>query len=125
TPNPVSGGWFLYALRVDPANPTFLGDYPKFAMWSAGGSPAQNAYFLTMNLFSNNTTFNGVRVYALDRASMLSGSLGTAIGFTLSASDVGLSYSFLAANLRNGDPPPAGRNGMVVAINSSANAGET
>ena len=55
TPDPVSGGWFLYAIQVDPANPTFLGDYPKFAMWNAGGSPAQNAYFLTVNLFSSPT----------------------------------------------------------------------
>jgi len=47
TSDPVSGGWFLYALQVDPANPTFLGDYPKFGFWNSGGSPAQNAYFLT------------------------------------------------------------------------------
>ena len=77
TPDPVSGGWFLYALQVDPANPTFLGDYPKFALWNSGGSPAQNAYFLTMNLFSSPTTFNGVRAYALDRASMLTGGPAT------------------------------------------------
>jgi hypothetical protein len=124
TNNPVSGGWFLYALQVDPAHPTFLGDYPKFAMWNAGGSPAQNAYFLTVNLFSGPTTFNGVRVIALDRASMLAGGPANAIGFTLSAADVGLSYSFLAANQRT-DSPPAGRNGMVLAINSSAMAGDT
>lgn len=123
TPNPVSGGWFLYALQVDPAHPTFLGDYPKMAMWNAGGSPAQNAYFLTVNLFSNNTTFNGVRAIALDRASMLAGNPANAIGFTLSPADVGLSYSFLAANQRT-DSPPAGRNEMVLAINSSANAGD-
>ena len=24
TPSPVAGGWFLYALQVDPANPTYL-----------------------------------------------------------------------------------------------------
>src|SRR6478672_5232096 len=123
TPNPVSGGWLLYALQVDPANPQFLGDYPKMAMWNAGGSPAQNAYFLTMNLFTNNTTFNGVRAYALDRASMLTGGPANAIGFTLTPADVGLSYSFLAANQRT-DSPPAGRNGMVLAINSSAVAGD-
>ena len=99
TPDPVSGGWFLYALQVDPANPTYLGDYPKFALWNSGGSPAQNAYFLTMNLFTNNTTFNGVRAYALDRASMLAGGPAHAIGFTLSATDVGASYSFVAATL--------------------------
>src|SRR5438874_9338770 len=56
TPDPVSGGWFFYALQVDPSNPTFLGDYPKFAIWNTGGSPDQNAYFLTMNLFSGFTT---------------------------------------------------------------------
>src|SRR5436309_2425155 len=123
TPDPVAGGWFLYALQVDPANPTFLGDYPKFAMWNARGSPAQNAYFLTMNLFSGPTTFNGVRVYALNRASMLAGGPANAIGFTLSAADVLLSYSFLAANQRT-DSPPAGRNEMVLAINSSALAGD-
>ena len=125
TPNPVSGGYFLYAIQIDPANPTFLGDYPKFAMWNAGGSPAQNAYFFTVNLFSNQTTFNGVRVFALDRASMLTGGSANAISFGLSPADVGLSYSFLPANQRNGDPPPAGRNGMVLAINSSVNAGDT
>ncbi len=125
TPDPVSGGWFLYALQVDPANPTFLGDYPKFGLWNSGGSPAQNAYFLTMNLFTNNTTFNGVRAYALDRASMLAGGPAHAIGFTLSAVDVGASYSFVAASHRTGDPPPTGRNEMVLAIDSPATGGVT
>jgi hypothetical protein len=95
------------------------------AMWNAGGSPAQNAYFLTMNLFSSPTTFNGVRAYALDRASMLAGGPANAVGFTLSPADVGLSYSFLAANQRNGDPPPTGRNGMVLAIDSPNSGGVT
>lgn len=126
TPNPVTGGWFLYAIQVDPGNPTFLGDYPKFALWNSGGTPAQNAYFLTMNLFSSPTTFNGVRAYALDRASMLAGGLAHAIGFTLSATDVGASYSFVAATAKPfGDPPPAGRNEMVLAIDSPATGGVT
>src|SRR6266566_2298842 len=59
TSDPVSGGWFLYALQVDPANPTFLGDYPKFGFWN--NPQPGGAYFLTMNLFSGPTTFNGVR----------------------------------------------------------------
>ncbi len=127
TSDPVSGGWFLYALQVDPANPTFLGDYPKFALWNSGGTPAQNAYFLTMNLFSGPTTFNGVRAYALDRASMLAGGPTHAIGFTLSAADVGASYSFVAATVRTNisDPPPTGRNEMVLAIDSPATGGVT
>ena len=64
TADPVAGGWYLYAVQVDPAHTNYLGDYPKFALWP-------DAYYLTMNLFQNNTTFNGVRVYALDRASMI------------------------------------------------------
>ena len=36
--DPVSGGWFLYAIQVDPANPTFLGDYPKFACGTLAGA---------------------------------------------------------------------------------------
>jgi N-acetylneuraminic acid mutarotase len=127
TNDPVSGGWFFYALQVDPGNPTFLGDYPKFALWNAGGTPDQNAYFLTMNLFSGPTTFNGVRAVALDRASMLTGGPANAIGFTLSATDVGASYSFVAATVHTnlGDPPPAGRNEMVLAIDSPATGGVT
>src|SRR5206468_4442415 len=82
--------------------------------------------FLTMNLFSNNTTFNGVRAYALDRASMLAGGPAHAIGFTLSATDVGASYSFVAATAKPfGDPPPTGRNEMVLAIDSPATGGVT
>ena len=79
SPDPVAGPWALYALQIDPANPTRLGDYPKFAMWNSGGNPAQNAYFFTVNLFTNMTTFNGVRAFALDRASMLAGGPANAI----------------------------------------------
>jgi hypothetical protein len=38
---------------------------------------------------------------------------------------VGDSYSFVAANFRTGDPPPAGRDEMVLAIDSPANGGVT
>jgi hypothetical protein len=119
TSDPVSGGWFFYALQVDPGNPTWLGDYPKFAIWNSGGSPAQNAYFLTMNLFASFTEFDGVRAYALDRASMLSGGPANAIGFTVGLAGVGDSYSFVAANFRTGDPPPVGRNEMVLAVDAT------
>src|SRR5215475_11405852 len=81
TNDPVSGGWFFYALQDDPANPTWFGDYPKLAIWNDSGT--QNAYFLMKNLFASFTEFDGVRAYALDRASMLSGGPANAIGFTV------------------------------------------
>ncbi len=123
TSSPVSGGWFLYALQVDPGNPTYLGDYPKFAFWN--NPQPGGAYFLTMNVFSSPVSFNGVRAYALDRGSMLSGGPANAIGFTVPLAGVGDSYSFVAATFRTGDPPPAGRDEMVLAIDSPANGGVT
>ena len=118
-------GWFLYALQVDPANPTQLGDYPKLAMWNSGGNPAQNAYFLTVNLFTDQNTFTGVRVFALDRASMLSGGPANAIPFTIPPASLGDSYSLVPAGFRTGSTPPAGRDEFLLAIDSPANGGVT
>src|SRR5207249_7961056 len=101
--DPVAGGWFLYALQTDTEHPTWIGDYPKFALWN--NPQPGGAYHLTVNLF--NPSFQGVRVFALDRGSMLGGGPAHAIAFTLSAADVGASYSFVAATFRTGNPPPA------------------
>jgi hypothetical protein len=123
TSDPVAGGWYLYAVQVDPGNPTYLGDYPKMALW--GNPQPGGAYYLTMNLFSNGFTFNGVRVYALDRGSMLGGGPANAIGFTIPPAGLGDSYSLVAAGFRTGDPPPAGRDEFLVAIDSPASGGVT
>ena len=37
SPDPVAGPWALYAIQVDPGNPTFLGDYPKLAISTMAG----------------------------------------------------------------------------------------
>ena len=116
TSDPVAGGWWLYALQVDPANANRLGDYPKFGLWP-------DAYYLSMNEFSNNTTFNGVRVYALDRNSMINAGPANAIGFTIAAADLGDQYSLVPASFRTGDPPPAGQPEWFMDVNSSAVAG--
>jgi hypothetical protein len=117
--DPVAGPWTLYAIQIDPANTNRLGDYPKFAMWNSGGSPAQDAYFFTVNLFTSPTTFVGVRAFALDRESMLMGNPANAIAFTVPLAGVGDSYSFVAANFRTGDPPAAGRDEMVLAVDAT------
>ena len=123
TNDPVSGGCFLYAVQHEPSQPTWVGDYPKMALWTEpqpGG-----AYHLTVNLFDGPTLgFRGVRVFAFDRAAMLNGDANpTAIAFTLGLAGVGDSYSFVPANFRTGDPPPAGRDEMVLAIDSPASGG--
>ena len=116
TSNPVSGGWWLYAIQVDPANPSYLGDYPKFGLWP-------DAYYLSMNEFSNNTTFNGVRVYALDRNNMINGGPAHAVGFSIAPANLGNQYSLVPASFRTGDPPPAGQPEWFMDINSSSTAG--
>ena len=82
SPDP-AGTYNLYAVQHEPTQTTWVGDYPKMALWDTGGNPAQNAYFLTVNLFDGPSLgFEGVRVFALDRASMLTGGPANAIGFT-------------------------------------------
>ena len=104
TSDPVAGGWWLYAIQIDAANPTFLGDYPKFGLWP-------DAYYFSVNMFSNNFTFNGVRVFALPRNSMINGTGAPnagAIAFTVDPATLGDTYSLVPAGFRAGSPPPAG-----------------
>ena len=103
-----AGTYTLYALQHDPTI-DWLGDYPKFAMWNDGGT--QNAYFYTVNLFDGipSVSFQGVRAYALDRASMIAGGPANAISFLITPTGLGDSYSLVPAGFRTGSPPPAGR----------------
>lgn len=119
TSDPVAGGWWLYALQVDPSNTNYLGDYPKFGMWP-------DAYYLTMNMFSNNTTFNGVRVYALPRTDLINGTGAPnpgAIGFTIDPATLGDAYSLVPASFRTGSAPPVGRDEYLLAVDSPGSAG--
>jgi hypothetical protein len=123
--DPVSGGWYLYAIQHDAVNPLWLGDYPKMALWN---NPAPGgAYLLTINLFFGPTLgpFEGVGVFALDRGSMLSGGPANAVHFDIPIAGLGDSYSLVAANFRTGDAPPAGRDEMLLAIDSPATGGVT
>src|SRR4029450_2914344 len=54
---------------------------------------------------------------------MLGGNPANAIGFTVPLAGVGDSYSFVPANFRTGNPPPVGRDEMVLAIDSPATGG--
>ena len=118
TSDPVSGGWWLYAVQVDSGNPNYLGDYPKFGLWP-------DAYYFSVNLFSNGSTFNGVRVFALPRLDMINGTgapNANAIAFSITAADIGAAYSLVPATFRTGLPPPAGTPEYFLAVDSPANA---
>ena len=118
TPDPVAGGWFLYAVQHEPTHPTWIGDYPKFALWN--NPQPGGAYHFTVNLFDGPTlAFEGVRTFALDRASMLAGGPANTVAFTIGLAGVGDAYSLVAANFRTGNPPPAGRDEMLLAVDAT------
>ena len=86
-------------------------------MWS---NPAPGgAYHFTFNLFASITgPFNGVKAFAFDRAAMLSGAPATAISFLIPPAGLGDSYSLVPAGFRTGTAPPAGRDEMLLAVDS-------
>jgi hypothetical protein len=92
TGDPVSGGWYFYAINAGNAYGSWH-DYPKLGVWP-------DAYYMTANMFTPNY---GAKVWAIDRAAMLNGQPVTTVSF-----DLGQAYwSLLPANLE-GPEPPAG-----------------
>jgi hypothetical protein len=122
TGDPVSGGWWLYALQADPSHPTWFGDYPKFGLWP-------DAYYLSVNLFDQpSQAFEGVRVFALPRRAMINGTGAPntgAVAFSIIPATLGDSYSLVPATFRTGSSPPAGTPEYFMSINSSAVAGNS
>ena len=106
TGDPVSGGWWLYTFQ---AHATLMNDYPKLGVWPDG-------YYMSANMFTT-TSYSGTRVWALDRTSMLSGTLRE-VHFDLSSSY----FSLLPSNLR-GVAPPAGTPNIFAALNYSTYSG--
>ncbi len=99
TSDPVSGGWYQYGFI---ANNNYLADYPKWGVWP-------DAYYMSANLFDctdstcNNSTWQGVQVYAFNRTTLLAGQPLTVVFFNLSAaSNYG---NLLPGNLRGAHPP--------------------
>ena len=104
TSDPVTGGWWFYALL---AHPSYLNDYPKLSVW-------RDAYYMTANLVDlvNGSAFKGVRVWALDRASMLSGTLNS-VYFDIPW-DGQCCYSLLPSHM-HGTPPLTGTPNFLMA----------
>jgi hypothetical protein len=119
-----TGSYVLYSLQHEPSQATWVGDYPKMAMWN--NPLPDGAYYLSVNLFNGPTlAFQGVRVTALDRGSMIAGGPANAIGFTVLPAGVGDSYSLVPANFRTGNPPPSGRDEFFISVDSPGNEGVT
>lgn len=95
TGDPVGGGWWLYGMVADNA---WLDDYPKFSVWP-------DAFYMTANMYRLGDSYKGVRVWALDRTNMYSGTLQS-VYFTIPYTGV-CCISLLPSTVR-GESPPAG-----------------
>ena len=58
-----TGAWYRYAFLV---SSTKMNDYPHFGVWPDG-------YYMTVNQFTNGTSWGGAGVFVFDRAKMLTG----------------------------------------------------
>ena len=127
TSNPVSGGWFFYAVHVDTgaagAPPTnTLNDYPKFGLWTDCLYMGANGF----NMSSGN--YAGAIFGAFNRSTLYAGqaltSTNSSLGFLSGAS---APFSMFPANLLGTSAaslPPAGTPEYFVAESGSAFAWE-
>lgn len=95
TGDPVAGGWWLYAVRMDtggagpPVNT--LNDYGKFGTW------IDCLYFAANGFLMPAGSFNGVVVAAFNRSNLYSGAALTgSLGFLSSANDA---FTLLPSNI--------------------------
>ncbi len=102
TSDPVSGGWWKYAVRTDDSAHTYLADYPKLGLWSDGIYMSANK-FLCSDASCTTATYEGVRAWAFNRTQMESGATLQSYFVDLNTSY----FSLLPSNLR-GVPPPSG-----------------
>jgi hypothetical protein len=112
TGDPVSGGWWQYGFRTDdPANP-YLDDYPKLGVWADGIYMSVNL-FDCLNSSCSSATFEGPRVWALNRDDLIGGAALRNVLF-----DLGSAYgSVFPSNVR-GALPPAGTPAFFASIDA-------
>jgi len=119
TADPVSGGWWLYALRMDPGGAGLppvgaLNDYPKFGIWT-------DCVYMGVNEFQGNP-FIGTAYASFSRSDLYAGApLTWALGFINNASDP---FTLIPSNLSGKSLPPVGTPNYVVSESGTAFAYE-
>lgn len=100
--DPVSGGWYFYALEADAGlSSAYLNDYPKLGVWPDG-------WYMSANMFRRPDYGDFfVRVWALDKTSMVAG--GPINQVVFDCVDLRCA-SLLPSNLRGNLPPPGAPN---------------
>ncbi len=114
TGNPVTGGWWLYAVRADDASHPWLPDYPKMGIWPDGLYMTANM-FDCLDAFCGGANYEEVRAYAFNRSDLESGAVLRSRVVDLNTTSY---FSLLPSNLR-GASPPAGRENLMVSESES------
>jgi hypothetical protein len=110
TNDPVSGGWYRYAIQTDDASHPWFADYPKMGIWPDG-------LYMTANMFQG-TTYKEVRVWAFNRSDLESGASVRNVFVDLGTTTY---VSLLPGNMRTVvGSPPAGRDNFLVANSETA-----
>jgi hypothetical protein len=124
TSDPVTGGWWLYALRMDPGGPGLppvgaLNDYGKFGLWTDCLYMGANEFQMPGGSFTG--TFIGHAVASFSRADLYSGAPLTWSLIFLSGGDK--RFLPIPANMsgtRTQTLPPAGTPNYVVSQGPSS-----
>lgn len=110
TNDPITGGFWLYAIRADDASHAWLNDYPKFGLWP-------DALYMSANMFAFPAgTFQEVRNWALNKAQMYAGLPVQIIVVDMNTTAY---FALLPSNARV-VPPPAGRVNFFVGESTTA-----
>ncbi|MDQ2854204.1 MAG: hypothetical protein M3R32_05025 [Chloroflexota bacterium] len=124
TADPVSGGWWRYALRTDLGSagtpPTgTINDYPKFGLWT------DCLYFAANGFAMPAETFDGTEFASFSRSDMYAGlPLTWGLGFIANTTDP---FTMIPSNLRATTPgamPPAATPNYFVSESATAFAFE-
>ncbi len=100
TSDPISGGWWLYAILTDQ---TSFPDYPRIGVWPDG-------IYMSANLFDAGGSYTGTRAWAFNREDMESGGPVRQIMFNNAD---GNSFAMIPSNFRGTPPPPGTPNYFI------------
>lgn len=104
-----TGAWWQYCLQADTS---LMNDYPKCGIWGDG-------IYITANMFSFSGTFQHVKVWALKKPDIYSGTL-TVQYITDSGAQA---WSLLPSNARGTNLPPAGAPNYMYSIDADEYGG--
>ena len=104
-----TGPWYRYAFLV---SSTKMNDYPKFGVWPDG-------YYMTVNQFTNGSSWGGAGVFVFERAKLLAGNPTASFQY-FDLYNVNSNFGgMLPSDLDGSTPPPAGAPNYFMEVDDS------